>query len=100
MYGEAVKVRAMVLISRDDRPNPEEERISIDTAMQLADYLFPNWEERRTWMSLALQQARDRHANSTIKLGDTVLSVEYEIPLGFPEQSTFALIAVEQAVPR
>ena len=100
MHGEAVKLTAMVLVSRDDKPNPEEERVSVDTAMQLTDYLFPDWEERRTWISLALQQARDRNANSTIKLGDTVLSVEYERPLGFPQQSTFAFITVEQDVRR
>jgi hypothetical protein len=100
MHAEAAKFTAMVLVSRDDRPNPEEERASVDTAMQVMDYFFPDWDERRTWMNLALQQARDRHANSTIKLGDTVLSVEYEIPLGFPEQSTFAFITIEQAMPR
>src|SRR4030095_5329433 len=98
MNGEAVKFTSMALISRDDAPKPEEERASINTVMQLMDYFFPNWVERRTWMSLALQQARDQHANSTIELGDTVLRVEHEIPLGFPEQRTFAFITVERAV--
>jgi hypothetical protein len=98
MHGQAVKFETMALISRDDAPNPEEECVSIDAVMQLMDYLFPGWAERRTWMSLALQQAHDRHANSTIELDDTILSVEYEVPLGFPEQSTFALITVEQMV--
>ena len=100
MNGKAVNFTAMVLVSRDDVPNPEEERISVNSVMQLTDYFFPDWVERRAWMSLALQQARDRHANSTIRLGDTVLSVEYEIPLGFPEQSTFAFITIEQALGR
>jgi hypothetical protein len=98
MHGKAVKFTSMVLISRDDAPRPEEERDSINTVTHLMDYFFPDWVERRTWISLALQQARDRHANSTIELGDTILSVEWEIPLGFPEQSTFAFITVEQAV--
>ena len=48
----------------------------------------------------ALQQARDRHANSTIKLGDTALSVDFEVPQGGAAQSTFAFITIEQAVPR
>ena len=75
MHGEAVKFTSMMLISRDDTPNPEEERVSINTGMQLVDYLFPNWVERRTWMNLALQQARGQHANSTIELDGTVVSV-------------------------
>ena len=98
MDAQAVRLESMALISRDDAPNPEEERRSIDTVMQLVDYLYPNWAERRMWMDLALQQARDQHANSTIELENTVLTVEYEVPLGFAEQSTFALITVERAV--
>ena len=98
MHGEAIKFTSMVLISRDDAPNPEEERISINTVMQFMDYIFPNWVERRTWMSLALQQARDRHANSAIELEGTVLHVDYEVPLGLPEQRTFAFITMEPAV--
>ena len=90
----------MVLISRDDAPNPPEERLSVDTSMRLIDYLFPDWIERRRWMSLALQQARDRHANSTIQLGDTALSVEFEVPQGGSNQRTFAFITVQQAVAR
>jgi hypothetical protein len=100
MHGAAVKLTAMVLVSRDDAPNPAEERLSANTTMELTDYLFPDWSERRSWMSLALQQARDRHAVSTIKLNDTLVSVESEVPLGFPEQSTFAFITVEQSVQR
>lgn len=98
MHGEAIKFTSMALISHDDTPRPEEERVSINTVMQLMHYLFPNWMEGRTWMNLALEQARDQHANSTIELEGTVLSVDYEIPLGFPEQSTFALITVERAI--
>ena len=100
MHGEAVKFTAMVLISRDDVPSPAEERVSADTTMQVMDYFFPAWPERRQWMSLALRQARDRHANSVIKLGDTALSVDSEVPLGVAAQSTFAFITIEQAVPR
>ena len=100
MHGEATKFTAMVLISRDDIPSPSEERLSADTTMQLMDYFFPDWPERRQWMSQALQQARDRHANSTIKLGETALSVDFEVPLGFAAQSTYAFITIEQAMPR
>ena len=100
MHGEATKFTAMVLISRDDVPSPAEERLSADTTMQLMDYFFPDWAERRQWMSLALQQARDRHANSSIKLGDTALSVDFEVPQGGAAQSTFAFITIQQAVPR
>jgi hypothetical protein len=100
MHGEATKFTAMVLISRDDVSSPAEERLSADTTMQLMDYFFPDWVERRAWMGLALQQARDRHANSAIKLGQTALSVDFEMPLGVAAESTYAFITIEQAVPR
>jgi hypothetical protein len=100
MHGRAVKLTAMVLVSRDDVPNRTEEQLSANTTMQLIDYLFPDWTDRRTWMSLALKQVRVRHADSTIRLGDTVLSVESEVPQGVAEQSIFAFIAVEQRVGR
>jgi len=100
MHGEAVKFTAMVLISRDDIPSPAAERVSADTAMRIIDYFFSDWPERRQWMGLALRQARDRHANSVIKLGDAALSVEFEVPQGVAAQSTFAFITIEQAVPR
>ncbi|HEV2665226.1 MAG TPA: hypothetical protein VG324_09955, partial [Blastocatellia bacterium] len=99
MHGEATRFQAMVLISQDYAPSPSRERESADTVMALVDYFFPDWVERRRWMSLALQQARDRYANSTIKLGQTLLTVEFEMPQGYPE-STFGLITIEQAVPR
>jgi len=99
MHGEATRFQAMVLISQDYAPSPSRERASADTVVELVDYFFPDWIERRGWMSLALQQARDRHANSTIKLGQTLLTVEFEMPQGYPE-STFGLITIEQAVPR
>ena len=54
----------------------------------------------RTTPNPALQQARDRHANSTIKLGDTALSGEFEVPQGGAAHSTFALITIAQAMPR
>lgn len=98
MHGEAIKFTAMALVSHDDVPKPEEERVSIEAVMQLVDYLFPDWAEGRTWMSLALQQARDRHADSRIILGNAILTIEHEIPLGVPEQSTFAFITVERAI--
>jgi hypothetical protein len=100
MHGEAVKFTAMVLVSRDDVPSPAEERVSADTTMQIVDYFFPDWPERRQWMSLALRQARDRHANSVIKLGDAALSVAFEVPQGVAAQSTFAFITIKQAASR
>jgi hypothetical protein len=98
MHGNAIRFTAMVVITHDDFPRPVEERQSTDTTMRFMDYFFPRWTERRQWMSLALQQARDRHANSAIELGDTAVSVNFEVPQGGAAPSTFAFITIEPMV--
>jgi hypothetical protein len=85
-------VEINVLVATYPQRNLVREWRSRDQAIDVVQYILPNWLSAREWLSRALHAARHAHVRHTIKVGTVTVLVQWLQPADLDD--TFATLVV------
>lgn len=93
LVGETVEtVEFNALVAANPNPQPQKERLSRETVLQIVGYFLPAWKEGPAWMKRALDDATIEGAQNVVAFDGVKILVQWLQPATL--QDTYARVVI------